>query len=86
MKTIYSQLTPMGMLFHNNIDISTMTKKEKEERCSYRQRSIDSLLRSMKEDTIPEDADEVTRGWFLDMLFDNAAGVARLEKEQEEEK
>jgi len=62
-----------------------MTKEEREASLARRQRNIDSLLKSMREDLPPPNADEVTAGFFLDMLYDNAAGVERLRKEQEEE-
>ena len=62
-----------------------MTKEEREANRARRQRNIQSLLKSMREDLPPANADEVTRSWFDMILMDNAAGVERLRKEQEEE-
>jgi len=55
-----------------------MTKEE-------RQRQIDSLLKSMREDLPPPDADEVLKSWYLEMLLLNARRVAELQAEQEKE-
>lgn len=55
-----------------------MTKEE-------RQRQIDSLLKSMREDLPPPDADEVLQSWHLEMMLLNARRVAELQAEQEKE-
>lgn len=55
-----------------------MTKEE-------RQRQIDSLLKSMREDLPPPDADEVLQSWYLEMLLLNARRVAELQAEQKKE-